>query len=154
MKILDVNRINFLAGVECALRDICTNCTSSETQECHGEQYQANFYAPQLEKEKEAATMFFNFLEQKAPKFFGNFKRGNAFEACQELAYQYVLDRFRLSDSFRIEENLPEGFAFDDFGGYGLDEICEDMIINHFSSNASVCIDKHIDDGKEYIFIE
>ena len=131
MRLFDVNRINFLAGVETSLRDVClTNFCDEDPCETQGEQFTLPFDKKSLFKEKHIATAFFNIIAaSKAP-----FHKENVFEACQEMAWQYVASRFGL-DTLGFNEKLVS------------------LVNKEFSTNASVFIGTGID-GNAYIFIE
>ena len=135
MHFIDINKKNFLAGVETSLRDICfENCTSGETQECHGEQYSTPFDARSLSHERQAAAQFFDALPMHAPEIFEHLSSSNLFEICQEMAWQYVATRFSL-DTLGFDDRLVE------------------LTLRQFNTSASVFIGNDIN-GQEKIFIE
>ena len=130
MRFIDINRINFLAGVETSLRDICQyNCIEEDPCWTHGEQFTTPFDKQSLFKEKEIAAAFFNiFADAKSP-----FHKENLFEACQEIAWEYVCTRFGI-DALGSEKLVS-------------------LVNKEFSTSASVFIGTGLD-GNAYIFIE
>jgi hypothetical protein len=135
MHFIDINKINFLAGIETSLRDVCfTNLCENEPKETCGEQYSTPFDARSLSMEKQTAAQFFDALPEYAPEIFENFINANCFELCQEIAWQYVATRFSL-DTLGFNDRLVE------------------LTLRQFWTDASPHIGIDIN-GQEKIFIE
>jgi len=135
MHFIDINKINFLAGVETSLRDICfTNFCDENPCETAGEQFSTPFDARSLSMEKQTAAQFFDALPMHAPEIFEHLSSSNLFEVCQEMAWQYVACRFGLDT-------------------LGFDERITSLTLRQFNTSASVFIGNDIN-GEMRIFIE
>jgi len=133
---LDINKINFLAGIECALRDICfTNFCDEDPIETCGEQYLLNFDPHEISLERQYAAQFFDALPMYCDDIHEKMLNGNQFEYCQDLAWQYIVCRFGLDD-------------------LGIDERIVDLVFRQFNGNTrSVFVGTDLD-GEPRIFIE
>lgn len=136
MHFIDINKMNFLAGVETSLRDICfTNFCDENPCETASEQFSTPFDARSLSHERQAAAQFFDALPMHAPEIFEYLSSSNLFEVCQEMAWQYVACRFGL-DTLGFNEKLV------------------DLVCRQFNgSTRSVFVGTGLD-GNAYIFIE
>ena len=136
MHFIDINKINFLSGVECALRDICfTNFCDEDPVETCGEQYQLPFDKHEISSEMQSASQFYDSLPEFLPDYFERFMSANQFEICQELAWQYIVCRFGLDT-------------------LGIDERIVDLVFRRFNgSTRSVFVGTDLD-GQARIFIE
>jgi len=136
MHFIDINKMNFLAGVETSLRDVCfTNFIDEDPIETEGEQYTLPFDSHELDMERQTAAQFFDALPQYLPEVFDCFMSANQFEICQEMAWQYVACRFGL-DTLGFDEKLVE------------------LVCRKFNgSTRSVFVGTGLD-GNAYIFIE
>lgn len=136
MHFIDINKINFLSGVETSLRDICfTNFCDEDPVETAGEQYQLDFDPHEISMERQFASQFYDSLPEFLPDYFERFMSANQFEICQELAWQYIVCRFGLDT-------------------LGIDERIVDLVFRRFNgSTRSVFVGTDLD-GQARIFIE
>lgn len=136
MHFIDINKMNFLAGVETSLRDICfENFVDEDPIETAGEQYQLPFDKHEISLERQHASQFYDSLPEFLPDYFDRFMSANQFEICQELAWQYIVCRFGLDT-------------------LGIDERIIDLVFRRFNgSTRSVFVGTGLD-GNAYIFIE
>lgn len=136
MHFIDINKINFLSGVETSLRDICfTNFIDEDPIDTEGEQYTLPFDSRELGMERQTASHFYDSLPEFLPDYFERFMSANQFEICQELAWQYIVCRFGLDT-------------------LGIDERIVDLVFRRFDgSTRSVFVGTALN-GDAYIFIE
>ena len=136
MHFIDINKMNFLAGVETSLRDICfENFVDEDPVETSGEQYLLPFDKHEISLERQSASQFYDSLPEFLPDYFERFMSANQFEICQELAWQYIVCRFGLDT-------------------LGIDERIVDLVFRRFNGNTrSVFVGTDLD-GQARIFIE